>query len=158
MKYHLVSGGCGFVGRNVAKYLYRNTQDTIIIVDDLSVGVKPTQWIAVEDTFGTNQPNRIEDNIEYWGEGDRIIFWEGDFRQFLLNDSIADTTHNEIRLVPKAIPVGSVPAIASNLLCKPYCMNFVSFSGHGGAWHGNFLGIPFAVTCEFNMEHISSSN
>lgn len=85
MKYHLVSGGCGFVGRNVAKYLYRNTQDTIIIVDDLSVGVKPTQWIAVEDTFGTNQPNRIEDNIEYWGEGDRIIFWEGDFRQFLLN-------------------------------------------------------------------------
>lgn len=85
MKYHLVSGGCGFVGRNVAKYLYRTTRDTIIIVDDLSVGVNPSQWIAVEDTFGTNQANRKEGNIEYWGEGDRIVFWEGDFRHFLLN-------------------------------------------------------------------------
>ncbi|RMG66629.1 MAG: KR domain-containing protein, partial [Bacteroidetes bacterium] len=33
MKYHLISGGCGFVGRNMAKHLYRHTADTIIIVD-----------------------------------------------------------------------------------------------------------------------------
>lgn len=85
MKFHLVSGGCGFVGRNVAKYLYRTTQDTIIIVDDLSVGKKPSEWIAIEDTFGTDKPNRVADNIEYWGEGDRMVFWEGDFRRFLLN-------------------------------------------------------------------------
>jgi UDP-glucose 4-epimerase len=89
MKFHLVSGGCGFVGRNVAKHLYRTTQDTIIIVDDLSVGKRPGEWIAIEDTFGTNQPNRTSDNLEYWGEGDRMVFWEGDFREFL-RQAIAD--------------------------------------------------------------------
>lgn len=103
MKFHLVSGGCGFVGRNVAKHLYRTTNDTVIIVDDLSVGVSPSQWIAVEDTFGTDQANRStsmlelwdanghdrpdyldgDANIEFWGDNDRIIFWQGDFRRFL---------------------------------------------------------------------------
>lgn len=103
MKFHLVSGGCGFVGRNVAKHLYRTTKDTVIIVDDLTVGVSPSEWIAVEDTFGTNQPNRTtsmlslweekgaeradyidqDADVEFWGENDRIIFWKGDFRRFL---------------------------------------------------------------------------
>ncbi|MEZ4685940.1 MAG: NAD-dependent epimerase/dehydratase family protein [Bacteroidia bacterium] len=103
MKFHLVSGGCGFVGRNVAKHLYRTTNDTVIIVDDLSVGVSPANWIAVEDTFGTNEPNSStsmlelwegkgharpdyldgDAHMEFWGDDDRIVFWQGDFRRFL---------------------------------------------------------------------------
>ena len=83
MKYHLVSGGCGFVGRNMAKHLYKNTQDTVIVVDDLSVGLPPSQWIGVEDVFGTDQPSKVADGIEYWGEGGRMVFWNGDFRRFL---------------------------------------------------------------------------
>lgn len=103
MNFHLISGGCGFVGRNVAKHLYRTTKDTIIIVDDLSVGVGPSEWINVEASFGTNQPNRStsmlahyeaqgldkpdyldsDAHVEFWGDDDRVIFWEGDFRRFL---------------------------------------------------------------------------
>ncbi len=83
MKYHLVSGGCGFVGRNMAKHLYKNTQDTVIVIDDLSVGLPPSQWIGVHDFFGTDQPQKVEKGIEYWGNDGRMVFWKGDFRRFL---------------------------------------------------------------------------
>ena len=33
MKIHLVSGGCGFVGRNVVKRLLKTTTDKIFVVD-----------------------------------------------------------------------------------------------------------------------------
>ncbi|MEM7658877.1 MAG: NAD-dependent epimerase/dehydratase family protein, partial [Bacteroidota bacterium] len=85
MKHHLISGGCGFVGRNMAKHLYRTTQDLIIIVDDLSVGLPPSKWIGVEDVFGTNQASKVEGDIEYWGKDERVVFWKGDFRHFLRN-------------------------------------------------------------------------
>lgn len=45
MKVHLVSGGCGFVGRNMVKRLYRTTQDKIFFIDDLSVGTDPSTWL-----------------------------------------------------------------------------------------------------------------
>jgi dTDP-D-glucose 4,6-dehydratase len=38
MKIHLISGACGFVGRNMVKRLYRTTGDKLFIVDDLSIG------------------------------------------------------------------------------------------------------------------------
>ena len=44
MKCHLVSGGCGFVGRNIVKRLLQTTDDKIIMVDDLSVGTHPSTW------------------------------------------------------------------------------------------------------------------
>ena len=45
MKYHLISGACGFVGRNFVKHLLKNTKDIIIAVDDLSIGTHPTTWL-----------------------------------------------------------------------------------------------------------------
>ncbi len=36
MKTHLISGGCGFVGRNIVKRLYKNTEDRILFIDNLS--------------------------------------------------------------------------------------------------------------------------
>ena len=45
MKYHLITGGCGFVGRNFVKRLYSTTQDTLLVIDDLSVGTHPTKWL-----------------------------------------------------------------------------------------------------------------
>ena len=45
MKTHLVSGGCGFVGRNMVKRLFKSTNDRIVFVDDLSVGTHPDTWI-----------------------------------------------------------------------------------------------------------------
>ena len=85
MKHHLISGGCGFVGRNMAKHLYAHTKDLVVIVDDLSVGLTPSEWIGVEKTFGTNQPTKTENGLEYWGADERLIFWKGDFRSFLRN-------------------------------------------------------------------------
>lgn len=45
MKTHLITGGCGFVGRNMVKRLYATTTDQIIFIDDLSVGTHPDTWM-----------------------------------------------------------------------------------------------------------------
>ena len=39
----LITGGCGFLGRHFAKYLY-NHGWKIVIVDDLSTGLHPDKW------------------------------------------------------------------------------------------------------------------
>ena len=79
MKFHLVSGGCGFVGRNMVKYLYKNTNDFIILVDDLSVGIDPEQWLDVAMV-------ETQCNAKIFGEDRRVIFYEEDFRNFLRNE------------------------------------------------------------------------
>ena len=76
MKNHLVSGGCGFVGRNMVNRLYNSTKDRILFIDDLSVGVHPEKWIGVE-------LKRKINNLEIYGEDERLLFINGDFRDFL---------------------------------------------------------------------------
>jgi len=76
MKIHLVSGGCGFVGRNVVKRLLKTTEDKIFVVDDLSIGRHPKEWL---DNF-VSKPFK---DMEIIGEDERILFWKGDFRNFL---------------------------------------------------------------------------
>jgi nucleoside-diphosphate-sugar epimerase len=78
MNVHLVSGGCGFVGRNVVKRLLRTTSDVIFVVDDLSIGRHPSQWL---DGFTSVTRN----NVEIIGKEERIYFWKGDFRDFLFH-------------------------------------------------------------------------
>ena len=77
MKYHLVSGGCGFVGRNMVKRLYNSRPDNIIFIDDLSVGTHPSTWLpeGIEKT-GDNK------DIEIYGDG-RLMFLKADFRRIL---------------------------------------------------------------------------
>jgi len=84
MTYHLVSGGCGFVGRNIAKHILKNTQDRVIVVDDLSVGMEPAKWPLpdVHQIIGTT-PAKTIGQMEFWGEDERLLFWNGDFRLFL---------------------------------------------------------------------------
>ncbi len=76
MKIHLVSGGCGFVGRNMVKRLYKSTNDKIFVVDDLSIGTHPSEWF---DDFSSEFNN----DLEIIGNEKRIYFWKGDFRDFL---------------------------------------------------------------------------
>jgi len=78
MKFHLVSGGCGFVGRNLVKRLLEITDDKLLVVDDLSVGTHPTTWLSLPKT------KNIKD-IEVYGEDERMYFMESDFRKLLRN-------------------------------------------------------------------------
>ena len=76
MKIHLVSGGCGFVGRNMVKRLYKTTKDTILFVDNLLVGTHPSTWLDAP---------KVADNkdIEVYGEEERLLFLKEDFRRLL---------------------------------------------------------------------------
>ena len=77
MKIHLVSGGCGFVGRNVVKRLLKTTDDKVFMVDDLSIGRHPEQWY--EGDF----VSKMDGDLEIIGEDERLYFWKGDFRNLL---------------------------------------------------------------------------
>lgn len=76
MKFHLVSGGCGFVGRNMVKRLYATTNDKIIFVDNLTVGTHPSTWQSEPLT-------KKEGHMEVFGAAGRLIFLHQDFREFL---------------------------------------------------------------------------
>lgn len=77
-KFHLISGACGFVGRNLTKRLYNTTDAVLIIVDDLSVGLHPSEWM--EDF----QSEKVKD-AEVIGADKRIYFFKQDFRKFLMD-------------------------------------------------------------------------
>ena len=76
MKYHLISGACGFVGKNFVRHLLKNTDDIIIAIDDLSIGTRPSTWL--EDTT-----EKSFKDITIFGKDERLYFWQADFRQFL---------------------------------------------------------------------------
>jgi nucleoside-diphosphate-sugar epimerase len=75
MKAHLISGACGFVGRNLVKRLLQTTEDTLFIVDDLSTGTAPEFWLEVKEFESKNGIHSYENG--------RLLFWKGDFREFL---------------------------------------------------------------------------
>ena len=78
MRIHLVSGGCGFVGRNMVKRLYRTTRDHILFIDNLLVGTHPSTWLDVP---------KVSDiaDLEVFGEDGRLLFLKADFRKILAN-------------------------------------------------------------------------
>lgn len=76
MKIHLVSGGCGFVGRNMTRRLLKTTKDKVFIIDDLSIGTHPSTWME-------NFTSRKFKDVEIIGQDERLYFWKGDFRNFL---------------------------------------------------------------------------
>jgi nucleoside-diphosphate-sugar epimerase len=75
-KTHLISGGCGFVGRNMVNRLFSTTNDRVIFIDDLSVGIHPDKWLSASK-------NRSYKNADFYGEDDRLIFINEDFRNTL---------------------------------------------------------------------------
>ena len=80
MKWHLVSGGCGFVGRNIVKRLLNTTTDKIIMIDDLSVGTEPSTWEWLQPYI--SKPLK---DVEVIGSDERLYFLKQDFRTFLRN-------------------------------------------------------------------------
>lgn len=75
-KVHLVSGGCGFVGRNMVKRLFHKTQDRVVFIDDLSVGTHPSSWLDVPQ-------GRSIGNATFFGADERLLFIQDDFRNVL---------------------------------------------------------------------------
>jgi UDP-glucose 4-epimerase len=75
MAYHLVTGGCGFVGRNMVQRLYKNTSDRILLIDDLSVGTHPETWMPWKKEAD-------ERDIEIYAGG-RVLFLKADLRDVL---------------------------------------------------------------------------
>lgn len=78
MKYHLVSGGAGFVGRNIVKRLLKTTTDIVVAVDDLSTGLPPYQWLEFDLPL-----SREIKNLSLYGKEERLWFIKTDFRTFL---------------------------------------------------------------------------
>lgn len=78
MKINLVTGACGFVGRNMVKRLYNTTTDHIFMVDDLSIGIHPREWF-------TNYHPSDYNGLEVLDPDKRVYFWKGDLRELLFN-------------------------------------------------------------------------
>jgi len=75
MATHLVTGGCGFVGRNMVQRLFNSTADRILLIDDLSVGTHPDTWAP----WKCNGKHR---GITVYGDG-RMLFLHADLRDVL---------------------------------------------------------------------------
>ncbi len=68
----LITGGCGFVGRNLIRKL--SQESNIWIVDDLSLGIHPEKWIGKDYKKNSRKRNLIE----YSNKSQRINFINAD--------------------------------------------------------------------------------
>jgi UDP-glucose 4-epimerase len=76
MSFFLVTGACGFVGRNLVKRLLQtHPEATILMVDDLSVGTRPETWLPSNYVAKTS----TQKDLKVYGEAGKLLFWEGDF-------------------------------------------------------------------------------
>jgi len=75
MKTHLITGGCGFVGRNMVKRLLATTDANIIFIDNLLVGKHPDSWLPAEK-------DRDGDTFAVYG-GNRLLFIHDDARNVI---------------------------------------------------------------------------
>ena len=76
MEIKLVTGACGFVGRHLIKKLRDNSDEHILMIDDLSTGQDPEKWL--------NAPFKVKGkSIKFYGN--RLIFIQTDVRDFFLN-------------------------------------------------------------------------
>ena len=90
MKLHLVSGGAGFVGRNLVKRLLSTTNDYLIVIDDFSAGTPvPSKWMPLPSVSK-------EGNLEIFGDNKRVFFLHEDFRNFLRNITSNDNYVKEL--------------------------------------------------------------
>lgn len=134
MKFHLVSGGCGFVGRNTVKQLLKRTNDNILMIDDLSVGTHPSTWLA-------DFKSKTKKEIEVIGNDERVYFWKGDFRKFLqriqddpdwlireydLNVEFGDAFHFAAIVGGRAKIEGDPMAVALDLSIDAEFFNWIS--------------------------------
>jgi nucleoside-diphosphate-sugar epimerase len=76
----------------MVKRLYATTPDTIIFVDNLSVGTHPSTWLSSPHL-------RTAAQLEIYGDDERLLFLHQDFRKFL-RDIIADPDYIKTHYAP----------------------------------------------------------
>ncbi len=81
----LVTGGCGFVGRNLVRRLIKSAnKGDIVVIDDLSTGRQPEEWLNIKHSKNVFSDNEI---IYYLDNGKKMFFIKEDFLNVLFNDN-----------------------------------------------------------------------
>lgn len=122
----LVSGGCGFVGRNLVRRLL-NEGYSLWIVDDCSIGKHCDEWLP-----GADKRREIRHGIvEY--DGGRVVFIHGDARDFfagrvelepLKEPSFGDVFHLAAIVGGRLVIDGNPMAVALDLALDALCFNW----------------------------------
>jgi len=75
----LVTGGCGFIGRNLIRRIRdRRAGEIVLVVDDLSQGMHPDRWLAYEDKQMLSDHISCYDNQVFFVQSDIIDFFKRD--------------------------------------------------------------------------------
>jgi len=122
----LVTGGCGFVGRNLTRRLLREGY-ALWIVDDCSIGLHCDTWLP-----GAQRRRQLAKGvIEY--DGGRVVFVHGDARDFFagrtelggLNEpEFGDVFHLAAIVGGRSVIDGNPMAVAQDLALDSLCFNW----------------------------------
>jgi UDP-glucose 4-epimerase len=121
----LVTGGCGFVGRHLALRLLNEGHD-VWLVDDLSVGRHPREWLPQRHL---ENPRRI-DGITYYNGSPSVVFIHADARALfgarlpIEIPRFSDVFHLAAVVGGRAVIEGNPLAVAVDLALDAECFNW----------------------------------
>lgn len=76
MKRILITGACGFVGRNLTRRLVERGQHSLLLIDDLSAGIHPDLWLGLPLTGKQGA-------MHFYGKSKEVLFLHQDLRNVL---------------------------------------------------------------------------
>lgn len=122
----LITGGCGFVGRNLTRRLLKEGY-ALWIVDDCSIGLHCDDWLP-----GASRRREVaQDIIEY--DGGQVIFVRADARDFfagrialgpLKEPEFGDVFHLAAIVGGRLVIDGNPMAVAIDLALDALCFNW----------------------------------
>ncbi len=122
----LVTGGCGFVGRHLTRRLLKEGYQ-LWIVDDLSIGLHPDEWLP-----GNDKRKEIAAGVFEYDDGG-VIFVHGDARDFfssridlgtLEEPAFGDVFHFAAVVGGRLTIDGNPLAVAIDLALDALCFNW----------------------------------
>lgn len=123
----LVTGGCGFVGRNVTRRLLAEGY-TVWLVDDLSTGRHPDSWLPSEST----RRELVAPGVLRYTGAHEVVFVHGDARDFFTGrcdlgrpePAFGDVFHYAAVVGGRATIDGNPMAVAVDLALDALCFNW----------------------------------
>jgi UDP-glucose 4-epimerase len=122
----LVTGGCGFVGRNMTRRLLREGY-SLWIGDDCSIGRHCDEWLPGKEKRREVAPGLVE------YDGGRVTFLQGDAREFfsgraglgpLSEPAFGDVFHFAAIVGGRLVIDGNPLAVAIDLALDALCFNW----------------------------------